>query len=59
MNWYLLLPAGYKGVTLAYSHDITKALSFHAIYMDLKALEPGTTNTGSDKEFVSGLSWSF
>ncbi len=53
------LPAGYKGVTLAYSHDITKALSFHAIYMDLKALEPGTTNTGSDKEFVSGLSWSF
>ena len=53
------LPAGYKGVTVAYSHGITKALSFHAIYMDLKALEPGTTNTGNDKEFASGLSWSF
>lgn len=53
------LPAGYKGVTLAYNRDITKALSFHAIYMELKALDPGLTNTGSDKEFVSGLSWSF
>ena len=53
------LPAGYKGYTLAYNHGITKALSFHAIYMDLEALEPGTTNTGNDKEFVSGLSWSF
>lgn len=53
------LPAGYKGVTLAYNHGINKTLSFHAIYMELEALEPGRTNTGSDKEFVSGLSWSF
>jgi hypothetical protein len=45
----------YSGFTYAYDRNIRKNLSFHAVYMNLKA----DGRTGSDKNFASGLVWSF
>lgn len=45
----------YSGFTYAFNRTIRSNLSFHAVYMDLKA----DGRTGSDKNFASGLVWSF
>lgn len=45
----------YSGFTYAYNRNIRNNLSFHAVYMNLKA----DGRTGSDSEFASGLVWSF
>lgn len=61
LHWGHYTPTGfissYKGFTYAYNHSISKAASFHIIYMDLKCLEPGFT--GSDKELGAGVVWKF
>lgn len=53
------LTAGYKGFTYAFNHPITKTVSFHAIYMDLQALNKTATTSGSDREFATGITWKF
>ncbi|HWR43487.1 hypothetical protein [Sporomusa sp.] len=45
----------YSGFTYAYNRTIRDNLSFHAVYMNLKA----DGRTGADKNFASGLVWSF
>lgn len=45
----------YFGFTYAFNRTIRSNLSFHAVYMDLKA----NGRTGSDENFASGLVWSF
>lgn len=46
---------GYKGFTYVYGQQMTKATSFHVIYMDLKV----DGRSGSDKELAAGVNWKF
>lgn len=46
---------GYKGMTYAYNHAMSKTTSFHIVYMDLKA--DGVV--GADKEIMTGVVWKF
>ncbi|SDD59818.1 hypothetical protein [Sporomusa acidovorans] len=45
----------YSGLTYAYGKALNKNLSFHAVYLDLKS----KGFSGRDREFATGLTWSF
>ena len=49
----------YSGFTYSYNHEISKMLSFHAVYMSLKKESPFIAAAGGDNEFAAGLVWKF
>jgi hypothetical protein len=49
---------GYKGLTYAYSHSMTKALGLNVYYMSLKPLT-GPNINHSNNELGANLKWSF